>query len=294
MALKDVINSAKYGDDIVLTLPDGTTATIGEMRALSAEDRASLTQRQTLVEQAELAVARKVQEFQQAGLLTENGQVVAPVVQPKTDAEVRTYAASELGLDPNDPLLGPVVKEFKTEMAKRDHAIEAMKNDFGSTLKTIVGVVQTAVSANLEERYQNEFERATKGLPTGVKVDYQTAYDFADKHGFKDKWGRLDLNEAIDRMTWEDRKKVERASLKESAQEAIENKARMATAARPRVSGPQSHQPKTDFQPFEKVTTKDGKTREVAKSFDQALAEASNDDALLESAFKTASFGMVQ
>jgi hypothetical protein len=294
MALKDVINSAKYGDDIVLTLPDGTTATIGEMRALSAEDRASLTQRQQLVEQAELAVARKVQEFQQAGLLTENGQIVAQAAQPKTDAEIRTAAAAEFGLDPNDPLLGPVVKEFKTELAKRDHAMESMKNEFGSTLKTIVGVVQTTAKAYLDDRYKSDFEKAAKDLPSGVKVDYQQAYEFADKHGFKDEYGRLNLSEAIDRMTWEDRKKSERASLKESAQEAIENKARMATATRPRVSGPQNHQPKTDFDPFQKITLKDGKTREVAKSFDQALAEASNDDALLESAYSAASFGMVQ
>jgi len=291
MALKDIINSAKYGDDMVLSLPDGTTATIGEMRSMSAEDRSALAQRQQLVEQAELAVARKVQEFQQAGLLSDNGQVVN---MPKTDNEIRSVAASELGLDPNDPLLGPVVKEFKAEMAKRDQAIESMKNEFGSTLKTIVGVVQTTAKAYLDDRYQSDFQKAKKDLPAGVDVDYQKAYEFADQHGFKDQYGRLNIAEAIDRMTWEDRKKAERAALKESAQETIENRARMATASRPRTSGPQNHRPKTDFDPFEKVTLQNGKTREVAKSFDQALAEASNDDALLESALSTASFGMVQ
>ena len=293
MALKDIINSAKYGDDIVLQLPDGTTATIGEMRSLSAEDRQSLVQRQQMVEQAELAIATKVAEFQRAGLLGPNGQPMATV--PRTDADIRTAAAQEYGLDPNDPLLGPVVKAFKEEMGKRDQAIESMRNQFGTALREITGVVQTAVSANLEERYQSDYKQATSALPDGVKVDYQEAFEYASKNGLKDKFGRLDISQAVDRITWPKVKEAQLATLTEQATKAAQDQQRLATATRPRVSGPEAHRPKTDFTPVETITDpKTGRTREVTKSFDQALAEASNDDALLQSALSTASFGLVQ
>lgn len=290
MALKEILNSAKYGDDMVLQLPDGSTATVGEMRSLSAEDRQSLQQRQQLVEQAELAIAAKVQEFQKAGLLGPNGQVQVP----KNDAEIRQAAASEFGLDPNDPLLGPIVKEFKSEMAKRDTAIESMRADFSKAVKEITGVVQTAVGANLKETYERDFQRAVSELPDGVKVDKQAAFDYATKLGLKDEFGRLDMGAAVDRLTWEDRKKAELAKLTETATETATKKTQLAAATRPRVSGPEAHREKTDFNPFETVKDpRTGKDRQVPKSFDQALAEASNDEALLQSALSTASFGLV-
>ena len=50
MALKDILTQGKYADDIVLSLPDGTTATVGEMRALEAEERSKLIQRAQVLE----------------------------------------------------------------------------------------------------------------------------------------------------------------------------------------------------------------------------------------------------
>jgi len=285
MALRDILNSGKYGDDIVLSLPDGTTATVGEMRSLSQEERQHLMQRQQLVEQAELA--KKFQQLQQQG-------AIVPNTPNMSDTQIRNAAANEYGLDPNDPLLGPIVREFKSELAKRDQTLTAMKNEFGEALKQITGVVQTAVGANLEERYQTDFQRATQGLPSGVRVDYEKAFEFASKQGLKDKWGRLDINAAVDRLTWEERKAAELESIREKAAQEAESKARMATATRPRVSSPDNHRSKTDFTPVEKIVDpKTGRTREVVKSFDQALAEATNDEALMQSALSTASFGLV-
>jgi len=287
MALRDILNSGKYGDDIVLSLPDGTTATVGEMRSLSQEERQHLMQRQQLVEQAELAIAQKFQQLQQQG-------AIVPNTPNMSDTQIRNAAANEYGLDPNDPLLGPIVREFKSELAKRDQTLTAMKNEFGEALKQITGVVQTAVGANLEERYQTDFQRATQGLPSGVRVDYEKAFEFASKQGLKDKWGRLDINAAVDRLTWEERKAAELESIREKAAQEAESKARMATATRPRVSSPDNHRSKTDFTPVEKIVDpKTGRTREVVKSFDQALAEATNDEALMQSALSTASFGLV-
>ena len=52
---------------------------------------------------------------------------MAPVATDRADpaktptaAELRAAAAAEYGLDENDPLLGPVVKEMKVQLAERD------------------------------------------------------------------------------------------------------------------------------------------------------------------------------
>jgi hypothetical protein len=289
MALRDILNSGKYGDDIVLTLPDGSTATVGEMRALSQEERQQLQQRQQLVEQAELAIAQRVQELQKAGAFTPTQNQPA-----YSDVQIRNAAAQEYGLDPNDPLLGPVVREFRAQQEAQKAELEAMRNDFGKAVKSITDVVQTAVGANLEERYQTDFERATKVLPEGVKVEYQKAFEYANANGLKDKWGRLDINSAVDRLTWESRKQAELERIREQAIQEAESKARLAGATRPRVSSPENHRARTDFSPVEQITDpKTGRTRAVVKSFDQALAEATNDEALLQSALSTASFGLV-
>src|SRR5580698_2498444 len=120
MALKDILSNAKYADDMVLNLPDGSTVNVGEIRALPAAERAALTsqieQRQNTLGQAELAFAAKFQEAVQAGWVAQDGKIIPPVqrqqqqqqAQP-TPAQIRAAAAAEFNLDENDPLLGPVV-----------------------------------------------------------------------------------------------------------------------------------------------------------------------------------------
>jgi hypothetical protein len=279
MAFRDVLNNAKYADDMVLTLPDGTTGTLGEMRALDLEDRNKLQQRQQLVEQAELAIAQRVQQLSAAGAFDQ------PKPKP-TDAEVRTAAAAEFGLDENDPLLGGVVKEFKRQLSERDNQIKALEGKMERSFNSLTGVVKTAVDANLNERYSGEFARVMKDMPKSVKLDYEDAFKYAESNRLVDKYGRLDIASAVDRLTWEDRKKAERESLRADVTAEIEKKSTLAQTTRPRTASPDNHRPKTNFNPQDEK----GHT----KSFEQVIAEASNDDDLITSALKTASFGPVQ
>src|SRR4051812_35608341 len=122
MALKDILNNAKYADDLVVTFTDGSTATLGEMRATAAEERAAVIQREKTVERAELAIAEKVQEFQKKGLLP-SADNPNPDPNRMSDKDIRRAAASEYGLDENDPLLGPIVKEFRAEMKKNTDSL---------------------------------------------------------------------------------------------------------------------------------------------------------------------------
>ena len=133
MALKDILSNGKYTDDMILNLPDGSTVNVGEIRALPAAERQALTsqieQRQNTLGQAELAFAGKFQKAIEAGWMDQNGNIVPPARQQAqpTVAQVRAAAAQELGVDENDPLLGPVVKMFKQELASRDQTLTELR-----------------------------------------------------------------------------------------------------------------------------------------------------------------------
>src|ERR1700722_403492 len=235
MALKDILSNAKYADDMILNLPDGSTVNVGEIRALPVAEHQALTsqieQRQNTLGQAELAFAAKFQQAVQAGWIAQDGKIVPPqqqqqVVKQPTAAEVRAAAAAEFNLDENDPLLGPVVKLVKQELANRDNTIaelrtkldalpgqfDSLKNTFTDGLGKVTGVVNTSVGRYLNDTYQSDFAKAAKDLPTGVKVDYEAAYKYATDHGLKDKDGFYQISEAVDRLTWNDRKKAELAA----------------------------------------------------------------------------------
>jgi hypothetical protein len=331
MALCDILSNAKYADDMILNLPDGSTVNVGEIRALPAAERAALTsqieQRQNTLGQAELVFAGKFQKAVQDGLLVldkTTGEYVVPVDQLRaqrqqqqqtvpTPAQIRSAAATEFNLDENDPLLGPVVKLVRAELDKRDAtitesrtkldaipgSIDGLKTSMTEGLGRVTGVVNTSVGRYLNDTYQSQFAAATKDLPTGVKVDYETAFKYATDHGLKDKDGFLLVSEAVDRLTWNDRKKAElekeRADLVTKTTKDLEEKNRLATLTPPSARNPLTAKPKEgEFNPYEERTDAKGNKVKSVKSFEQAMSEAMSDEDVLKSALSTASLGPVQ
>jgi hypothetical protein len=324
MALKDILSNAKYADDMILNLPDGSTVNVGEIRALPVAERQALTaqieQRQNTLGQAELAFASKFQQAVQAGWLAQDGKVVAPTVQTQqqavtpTAAELRAVAQVEYGLSDDDPLLGPVVKQMKAELAKRDQEMAALRADMAKIpgqfdglkstltdgLSKVTGVVNTSVGRYLNDQYQSQFAAATKDLPKGVTVDYETAYKYASEHQLKDKDGFLQVADAVDRLTWDARKNAERDEwkTKETAKltKEIEDKGKLASLTPPQSRNPLHTAPAKDgeFDPFNERTDAKGNKVKVVKSFDEAMAAAMSDEDVIKSAMGTTNFGMVQ
>ena len=323
MALKDILSNAKYADDMILNLPDGSTVNVGEIRALPVAERQALTsqieQRQSTLGQAELAFAAKFQQAVQAGWLAQDGKIVAPVTATRTEpvktptaADLRTLAQSEYGLSDDDPLLGPVVKQMKAELAQRDAKLaelttkldalpgqfDSLKSTLTNSLGQVTGVVNTSVGRYLNDQYQSQFAQATKDLPKGVTVDYETAYKYASDHQLKDKDGFLQVADAVDRLTWNDRKAAERAewTKQETAtiKKQLEENSRVATLTPPSRNPLQSNAKPAagEFDPYnERVDAKGNKTRSV-KSFEEAMSAAMSDEDVLKSAL--GSSGMVQ
>ena len=324
MALKDILSNAKYADDMILNLPDGSTVQVGEIRALPVAERQALTaqieQRQNTLGQAELAFASKFQQAVQAGWLAQDGKVVAPTVQTQqqavtpTAAELRAAAQVEYGLSDDDPLLGPVVKQMKAELAKRDQEMAALRADMAKIpgqfdglkstltdgLSKVTGVVNTSVGRYLNDQYQSQFAAATKDLPKGVTVDYEAAYKYASEHQLKDKDGFLQVADAVDRLTWDARKNAERDEwkTKETAKltKEIEDKGKLASLTPPQSRNPLHTAPAKDgeFDPFNERTDAKGNKVKVVKSFDEAMAAAMSDEDVIKSAMGTTNFGMVQ
>ena len=324
MALKDILSNAKYGDDMVLNLPDGSTVQVGEIRALPVAERQALTaqieQRQNTLGQAELAFAAKFQQAVQAGWMAQDGKIVPPVqpqqvVKQPTVADLRAAAATEYGLDENDPLLGPVVKLVKAELDKRDSTItelrtklDALPSQFDSLKTTltdglgrVTGVVNTSVGRYLSDQYQSQFAQATKDLPKGVTVDYEAAYKYASDHQLKDKDGFLQVADAVDRLTWDARKKAERDEwIKDNTAKLtkdLEEKNRLASVTPPQSRNPLHSTAKPaegEFSPYNERTDAKGNKVRAVKSFEEAMSEAMSDDDVLKSALSSASFGTTQ
>jgi len=319
MALKDILLNAKYPDDMVLNLPDGSTVNVGEIRSLPAAERQALTaqieQRQNTLGQAELAFAAKFQDAVKAGWIAQDGRIVPPqtvqTVKQPTTAEIRTAAATEFGVDESDPLLGPVVKLVKQELAARDQKytelqtkidalpaqFDSLKTTFTDSLGKVTGVVNTSVGRYLNDTYQQQFAAAIKDLPKDVKVDYEAAFKYASEHGLKDKDGFLQIPDAVDRLTWNDRKKAEleaeRAALIAKTTKDLEEKNRISTLTPPsRNPLTQTAKPKEgEFVPYNERTDSKGNKVRAVKSFEEAMSEAMSDEDVLKSALSTASFG---
>lgn len=323
MALKDILSNAKYADDMILNLPDGSTVQVGEIRSLPVAERQALTaqieQRTNTLGQAELAFAAKFQQAVQAGWMAQDGTIVPParqttqqqtVAQP-TNAQLRATVQAEYGLSDDDPLLGPVVKQMKAELAQRDAKyaeletkINALPGQFDSLKSTltdglgrVTGVVNTSVGRYLNDQYQAQFAEATKTLPKGVTVDYEAAYKYAHDHKLQDKDGFLQVSEAVDRLTWNDRKKAElaeeRATLIAKATKEIEEKNRISTLTPPSRNPLQSNAKVADgeFNPYNERTDSKGNKVRAVKSFEEAMSAAMSDEDVLKSALSSSSFG---
>lgn len=327
MALKDILSNAKYPDDMVLNLPDGSTVNVGEIRSLPAAERQALTsqieQRQNTLGQAELAFAAKFQDAVKAGWLAQDGRIVPPAQQTQqaqqitqqTTADLLRAAQAEYGLSDDDPLLGPVVKQMKAELAQRDQkfaeiqaeiaklpaAITGIKSELTDALGRVTGVVNTSVGRYLNDQYQQQFAQATKDLPKGVAVDYETAYKYASEHQLKDKDGFLQVADAVDRLTWDARKKAEqdqlRADLTAKITKDLGDKNRLASVTPPTGRNPLQSTAKVgegEFNPYNERTDSKGNKVRAVKSFEEAMSEAMSDDDVLKSALGAASFGVTQ
>src|SRR6516162_880861 len=276
MALKDILANAKYADDMVLSLPDGTTATVGEMRGYTADERSALIQRDESLRAAEAGLSNRVNRLREAGLLDDQ---LNPVLSTRAEREVKQAITQQTGITEEDPLFGPLLKQVKTEMAAISSQMKAELEGLSNSVKQIGGVTQQAVKGYLGDHYDQVYKSARGSLPESLRDKYplDKVIEYATQRQLTDQVGRLNIARALDQMSWEDVKAAQQKDFAASRKQLEEDRQAMTQMGRPQPSGPRHN---TGF----KGVDDKGKTL----SLDQAIAAAANDSEIWDQALKTA------
>jgi hypothetical protein len=219
------------------------------------------------LEQAEQGVMQRVSTLRQAGLLDNDLNPVIP-----TRQQVAQHVTEQTGMDENDPLFGPLVRQTQAQAAKQAAEITELRQQ----VQRIATATQQAVKGYLGDNYHSTFQREVAALPESIrgKVTLEQAVNFATERKLTDDVGRLDIASAVDRLTWDARKEADKAELVKSGERLAEDKKALASMSRPGINGPRVAD--TGF----KTTDDKGHTL----SLDDAIAAASQDDQIWASA----------
>lgn len=265
---KDVLsNASTYPDDFTVSLKDGQTLTLGEMRSYDREHEGELTATLTKREQA-LAdrEANILSAEKNIGIVIEKtaeraGLSVDEFLSGKAPTR-KQIAAANPELDENDPLVGTVVKQIKQLQAK----IDAQEGTIASLRNDALGPM---LNTYLEDYYESRWEKITPSLPKGAKVERQQALEYAQKNGLKDSRGRFDLDKAARELTFDARVEAEAEKRAETLRKKMEDERILAAAPRPNSLG---QKVKTD----KSLLNDKGQT----KSLDEVLNDAMSDTEL--------------
>lgn len=259
---KDILADQAVPDDFAVSV-NGETMTIGDMRAYDRETRGALSAqltkreeematREKMVNDASIGMASMIERIGQATGLTPDELLAGK-------APTRKEVAKAAELDENDPLVGALVKELKavrTELAATNGRYEDLKkNALGPMLNTYLG-----------DYYDLQWERLSGQIPEGATLTREQAIEHANKSGYKDQKGRLDLGKAIKDLTYDARVKIEAKKLATEERKKMENEFAMRSAPRPSQLGQK-------VKPDKSVLNAKGQV----KSFDEVLTDAVND-----------------
>lgn len=278
---KLLADKEKYGDDFSFTLPDGTPVKLGELRAdmveRDGEFTAAVDARMTAAEtkaaeadRAEQNVLGLWQNYLKVTGLTADEALAGKA--PKTISAV----AKETDLDESDPIVGALVKtinSLKEEM-------KGIQTKFSTTEQN---VLKPMLGTYLEDFYSDQFEdRILPSLPEKAKekVTYEAVLAHAQKEGYKDAKGRLNLKRAAKDLAEPFEKEVLRSTMRKEVEKEVRDEMAMASMDRPgsrAASSPRNGTPKS-------FKNEKGQT----KSIDEALQMAMNDDDILASIGNTA------
>lgn len=259
---KDILADQAVPDDFAVSV-NGETMTIGDMRAYDRESKGALSaqltaretemaQREKIVNDASIGISTILERVGQATGLSPD-----ELISGKTPTKKEVAKAAEL--DENDPLVGTLVKEIKAvraELAATNGRYEDLrKNALGPMLNTYLG-----------DFYDLQWERLSGQIPEGATLTREQALEHANKSGYKDSKGRLDLGKAIKDLTYDARIKVEAKKLATEERKKMENEFAMRSVQRPSQLGQR-------VKPDKSVLNEKGQV----KSFDEVLNDAVND-----------------
>lgn len=279
---KMIADKTTYPDTFSFKLPDGTDVTIGDLRAdLSEHDgelTASVAEKMTELETRKTQLVNAEKEvlgywdnyLKLTGLTAEEALAGK---KPKTAAAV----SDETGLDESDPIVGQMVKIVNGLKAE----VDGLKGKFSTTEQN---VLKPMLNTYLDDYYSDRFEdRILPKLPEKAreKVTLESVLAHAQKEGYKDSKGRLNLDRAAKDLAEPFTLELTRAQIREEERKNLRNEMAMESMDRPgsrnSLNNPRNGTPKS-------FKNEKGQT----KSFDEALQMAMSDDEILSQIGSTA------
>lgn len=252
-----------FPDDFTVSLKDGQVMTLGEMRAYDKENEGALTQRLTARE-TEIAKREKNVNDASVQLATviektaeKAGLSVEDFLQGK--APTKRVVAESADLDENDPLVGKLVKEIRT--------MQGRVNDLAaSNEKLRKDALGPMLNTYLDDYYESKWDKLSPTLPKGATVTREEAIEYANKNGFKDGRGRLDLSKAVKDLTYDARVKADAEKMAGDLRKKDDDARLLASVPKPSSLGTRTVTDKS-------LRNEKGQT----KNFDEVLNDALQD-----------------
>lgn len=202
---RDILSDAKsFPDDFKVDLGNGNVMSLGDLRSDDKESHGAVTaslsakekevnDRAEQLKKADAAVMAMFDNYLKVTGLSADEALAGK--EPVT----RKIVASNTDLDPNDPIVGKLVS-----------ALNGLKEEMGTIKGSIATqrdqVLKPMLSTYLDDYYQDRWnDKIEPGLPKAAKgkVDFDAAMKHAEKEGYKDSRGRLDLNKAARDLTYD-------------------------------------------------------------------------------------------
>jgi len=261
---KDILtDKATYGDDFAVSMKDGSTLTLGEMRTYDAETKGALTADLTRREQD---IAKREKSVNDASIVLStviektaaaNGLTPDEFINGKAPTRRQVAAANDL--DEDDPLVGKLVKELK---GLREE-LKATRGEIDTVKKNALGPM---LNTYLDDYYEGKWEKLSTSMPKSAKLTREEALRYAQDNKLVDSRGRFDLSKAIKDLTYEARVQEDAERRVADLRKKDRDEAVLASVPRPGNLGAKI---KTD----KSLTNEKGQT----KTFDEMLSDAESD-----------------
>jgi hypothetical protein len=271
---KEILSDTKIADDFVISLGDGTSRSMGEIRAENRETEGALgrrmqqqeealRQRESQLGAAEIELMQRVNDYSQRQGISVEDFVMGkgnPAAQLPT-APSKREVAQQTGLDENDPLVGEVVKQLKALQARLDKTDQELLTQREKVLKPITATY-------LNDYYEMQWLRTKDTLPKKAleKMNYEDTLRHAERRGLKDRAGRFDVAAAAHDLAQpfvqDEWRESERAKLRKE----LKDEAFASALPKPGQQTPRGPIPKN-------FKNEKGRT----KSFDEVLNDAAQD-----------------
>jgi len=244
--LQNIISNSKLADDLTIEV-GGESFTLGELRAMDTESEggstAELESRESNLIKAQAGLAETLERVSKITKIP-----LEKLLSNDLDDVTIPAAAATTVTDDEDPLaeLDPKVRaalDKRYGASTVQAAVDKLQKELADTRKAL-GI---ALKVNMDDYYQNNWERVAKDIPEGVKLDLNAALKYADENNIREKGtGRYNLHKAVRDLTADARLQAEVKRAREEGEKLGREKALIDAMPRPGQQRSQILKPPVD------------------------------------------------